>query len=159
MEEKRKYGSAAAEEGARILGEARALRALVAEEREMAARLRALATGEEDGGEAVLPLLEAERRWTRDADRLAEREAAIGEALSRMPAEDALLLHLRWLRRLSWCAVALRLHMSERTARRRHARALAAFRDAYRAGATDDTNNVKNVTKSVDPAHGAMIQS
>ena len=145
MNRKRHYESGAAEAAARILGNQRLLRNQAAAAREEAARCRELATGTAGGivlsagscasgnpaEEAMIRLLSAEERWREAAERLTREEARIGTALSRLPAEDALLLHLRWLRELPWCAVALRLHMSERTARRRHEPALAAFREAY----------------------------
>ena len=145
MNKKRHYESGAAEAAARILGNQRLLRKQAAAAREEAARCRELATGTAGGimlsagsgpsgnpaEEAMIRLLSSEERWQEAEERLTREEARIGEALSRLPAEDALLLHLRWMRELPWCAVALRLHMSERTARRRHEPALSAFRAAY----------------------------
>ena len=154
MNVKRHYESEAAEKAARVLGNQRLLRSQAAAAREEAARCRELATGPASGivmntgsgggenhaEEAMIRLLSAEERWQEAAERLTCEEARIGAALSRLPAEDALLLHLRWLRELPWCAVALRLHMGERTARRRHEPALAAFWGAYGEEKKNDGN-------------------
>ena len=148
MHTKQHYENEQAERAARILRSQRMLRAQAEQARAEAARCRELAAGTAGGivtlggsgrnrnpaEEAMLRLLSAEEAWQEAAGRLSREEARIGAALSSLPAEDALLLHLRWMREMPWCGVAQRLHMSERTVRRRHEPALCAFYAAY-AGA------------------------
>lgn len=132
--------------GEELLKAVRSLHLLVDAERREACRMREIVSGtravfcprrksaaerESERNQAEERLLELERRWTEDAQRLAEKERAIGAALSKLPAEDCLLLQLHWLRGLTWEAVGMRLYFSERTARRRGAAALAALWEAY----------------------------
>ena len=84
--------------------------------------------------EAMLRLFSAEEKWNRVAERFAREEEWIDEALSRLLAEDAPLLHLRWMRKLPWYSVAILLQIAERTARHHHEPALIAFWEAYKEG-------------------------
>ena len=130
---------------ARVLERTKNRRAVAGALRSEAARLRELAqrpaggfcVNPRSGGggnrmeEAMLRLLEAEERWAAEAANLAREEGRVGSALAAMPARECLLLQLRWLRGLSWRAVAGRLYVSERTARRMQEPALIAFWEAY----------------------------
>ena len=136
-----------AKRGEAILKRVKTLRALADAHRREAARVREIASGtaavwggvkgsRPDGSRqerAALRLLELEESWAEAAAELAEEEARLARAFRRMDARSCLLLHLRWLRGCTWAGVAMRLYVSERTARRMHAPALAAFCDACEA--------------------------
>lgn len=140
-----------AKRGEAVLKRVKALRALAAAHREEAARVREIASGtaavwggmrgsRPDGSRqerAALRLLELEESWAEAAAELAGEEARLARAFRRMDARACLLLHLRWLRGCTWAGTAMRLYVSERTARRMHAPALAEFFDAYEAEAAD----------------------
>ena len=132
-----------AKRGEAVLRSLKSLKKLAQAEREEAARLREMAcTGarrqeavgedrENRMGRAAQRLAETEERWAEDASRLAEQEARAARAMERMDARECLLLHLRWLRGLTWEGVVLRLYVCERTARRMHLAALMHFAEAY----------------------------